>query len=217
MSCVIVFICHDNSSIEHVLSHGHYIIFVGDKEIKDEYRNNPNIIIAKELVNNIETEWKLLTFTAWYAIIKNNLFIEYEYICILEYDVILNDFENQLYKTCKKSHDLISFIASEKKFLKIDINYEVCINYLIKNGFSEYDYNILNVWASSTNHCIKRPILEDFVNWYYPSCLFIKDHDPKKLGYYHERIFAIYCFNKKYDHCYISNILRHLQLVSHKT
>ena len=79
------------------------------------------------------------------------------------------------------------------------------------------EFDNINIWSCSTNHSIKRNIIEDFINWYYPSCLFIKDKDYKKLGYYHERMFAIYCNYKKYNHFIINGILKHLQLLSHKT
>ena len=217
MSCAIIFVCHDNSTIESVLKHNHFIMFVGDKEIKDEHRENPKIIIARDLEHNIEKEWNLLTFTAWYAIIKNNLFIDYEYLCILEYDVILDNFEQNLYSECKKNHDIISFFQSNSNGLRVDINYNVCIEYLILQNLSKGDFDNINIWSCSTNHCMKRNIVNDFVNWYYPSCLFIKDKDYKKLGYYHERLFAIYCNYKQYNNYIINGIIQHLQLVSHKT
>jgi hypothetical protein len=219
MSCVIIFVCHDNLTIDSVLKNtfDHYIIFVGNKELNENHRQNSKIIIARELTNNIEIEWNLLTFTAWYAIIKNNLFIDYDYLCILEYDVILNNFETTLHNRCKENPDIISFIPSGANTLLYDINYSVCIDYLIHQKMSKQDFHNVTIWGCTTNHCMKRSIVEDFVNWYYPSCLFIKDKHFAKLGYYHERLFAIYCFYKKYNHVFINGILRHLQLISHKT
>lgn len=220
MSCVIVFVCHDNSSIEYVLHNNtfnYFIMFVGNKEINEQYAQNPNIITVRNLPHNIEKEWNLLTFTAWYAIIKNNMFIEYEYICVLEYDVILNNFENHLYPLCKAPTDVISFSKANRRAFLFDIKYPVCINYLINNGLTKKHFDDVYTWGGSTNHCMKRTILEDFVNWYYPSCLFIKNRDYKKLGYYHERMFATYCLFKKYNHIFVNNILKHLQLVSHKS
>jgi len=220
MSCVIIFICHDNKTISSVLKKNlkHFIIFVGNKEISDEHRQNSKIIIARELITNIEIEWNLLTFTAWYAIIKNNLFIEYEYLCILEYDVILHtNFETILHNQCKENTDIISFTQSDQNALLWDIDYSVCIEYLINQQLNTQDFHNVTIWGSSTNHCMKRYIVEDFVNWYYPSCLFIKENHYEKLGYYHERIFAIYYFYKKYNHVFLNGILKHLQLISHKS
>jgi GR25 family glycosyltransferase involved in LPS biosynthesis len=192
-------------------------MFVGDKVIDERHAQNKNIIIVKDLPYNIETEWNLLTFTAWYAIIKNNMFVEYEYMCILEYDVILSsNFIEELYPRCK-SKDVISFNEDTHKALLLDVNYSVCINYLVKQGLTHKHFDSIKKWPCSSNHCLKRTILEEFVNWYYPSCLFIKNLDNKKLRYYHERMFAIYCSFKKYNHIILPNILKHLQLVSHNT
>ena len=86
----LVFICHDLNSIlnikKYLIYSNCYIIFVGNKEL---LYDNKKIIIARLYDNNIEHEQKLLTFTAWYLIIKNNLFKEYTHICLLEYDVII--------------------------------------------------------------------------------------------------------------------------------
>ena len=69
---------------------------------------------------NIENEKALLTFTAWYAIIKNNLFSNYKYLCILEYDVVLdNNFKNNLTNICKtQKYDVISFIPINYGFVR---------------------------------------------------------------------------------------------------
>jgi len=56
MSFAIVFVCHDNNSIESVLNYNYYILFVGNREIDENYKNNPKIIIARDLSNNIEHE-----------------------------------------------------------------------------------------------------------------------------------------------------------------
>ena len=74
MSHIIIFVCHNNESISQVIHYNKQIILVGNTEINDEYKNNPNITIARNLEHNIEYEPKLLTFTAWYAISKNKLF-----------------------------------------------------------------------------------------------------------------------------------------------
>ena len=89
-----IFICHNIEIVNNILNDpkkdNFHILFVGELEISEELSNNKRITIAKNLPNNIENEKDLLTFTAWYAIVKNNLFSEYKYICILEYDVLLH-------------------------------------------------------------------------------------------------------------------------------
>jgi len=213
MSVCIVLVCHNNESIQYVLNHNYNIIVVGNNIIKEEYQNNPKIIIARNLPINIEHEPKLLTFTAWYAISKNKLFTEYNHICILEYDVILDAlFKSNLDNVCNQSYDIIQFVTPISHSLFSDINKGVLLEYLKQKNI----YNInLNSWGPTTNKCMKIEILNEFVDWYYPSCLFIKLNDYKQLSWYHERIFAIYTYNKNFNHITCDG-LKHIYLNSHK-
>ena len=194
----IVFVCHDNNSVKKVLSYNYPIIFVGNKPIADEYRNNKNIVIARDLKNNIENEPKLLTFTAWYAIIKNNLFSNYNYICILEYDTWLSD--NcilQLYNLCKFNYSNVISFTEDKEgyhFLR-DVNKMVLQNFLNTKNL-KINLNEKIPWGTSTNQCINRTILSDFIDWYYPDCLEIKIYDEVRLSWYHERLFMLYLKSK---------------------
>jgi hypothetical protein len=215
MSVKIIYICHNEKLINELQSKydNPTIIFVGNSEVKIE---NPNIIIARNLINNIENEPKLLTFTAWYLIAKNNLFTEYDYLCLLEYDVILEaNFENNLIKECAKNENhIISFIPQNNgNCFLCDINYNIFNNYLISKNIH---YNTYELWYSTTNHCIKREILLDFVDWYYPSYLQIKALDYTKLSWYHERLFSAYLNDKKTSIKYLPG-LQHIQLNSHNT
>jgi hypothetical protein len=163
------------------------ILFVGNEEINIK---NKRLIILRNLPYNIENEKDLLTFTAWYAIIKNNLFSKYEYICILEYDVILDSsFQINVIDSCiKKESDIISFIPINHGFFW-DIK-----EYILKFYISQknLEYTIPKTWYATTNHCIKRNILTAFVDWYYPSCQLIKKLDSSKISWYHERLFSYY-------------------------
>ena len=80
----IVLVCHNIDIVTAILAddmkQNFHIIFVGNNPISDELYTNNRITIARNLPNNIESEKELLTFTAWYAIVKNNLFIEYDEI-----------------------------------------------------------------------------------------------------------------------------------------
>jgi len=112
------------------------------------------------------------------------------------------------------NYDIISFTLSEEHIIKYDVNYNILIGYLKARGITNFD---IKSWPSSTNHCMKRTILEDFVNWYYPSCLSIKDRHPIKFGYYHERAFPYYSKNKLYKHLILNNAVKHIQLRSYNT
>lgn len=214
MSVLVVYVCHDNNSLNKIINNKNsYIIFVGKNEIDEDYKNNDKIIVARDLPFNIEHESKLLTFTAWYAIIKNNLFLEYEYLCILEYDTLLsNNFENNLNSLCAvNKYDVISFIEACKISLYLDINLTILDNFL---NLKKIKNEVTN-WACTTNHCIRRNILDNFVNWYYPDCFFIKKLDENKFSFYHERLFMIWLKNKNIDYFTMKG-LEHGFLNSHQ-
>jgi hypothetical protein len=215
-SVIIILVCHDTEIINSILScnknDNFHILFVGDKPISDELSNNPRITVVRNLPDNIEKEKDLLTFTAWYAIIKNNLFIEYNYLCILEYDVILeSNFETELIQICQQNkYDIISFIPDTEHFM-VDIKPDIMTFFLNKKKIL---FKKLDFWFATTNHCLKRTHLSEFVDWYYPACLEIKKLDPAKISWYHERLFVFFIHEKSYN-VYQMNYLSHNFLNSH--
>ena len=218
LSVIIVFICHDNASTQECLQKlpSSKIIFVGDQSIDSELRNNERVIIARELEHNIESEKKLLTFTAWYLVIKNRLFLDYKNICLFEYDISLDPaFESSIKKiTSEDDHDVITFIMDCGHFL-FDVNEIVLDDFVNLKGIENPNKYKNNCWFNTTNHCIKREHLQDFVDWYYPDCLIIKERDFKKLSWYHERLFYIYVKHNNLKVVRINGI-KHLYKNSHK-
>lgn len=210
---IIALVCHNMDIVNSILSdntkQNFHILFVGNGEITIEH---PRIIVVRNLPNNIEKEKDLLTFTAWYAIIKNDLFLNYEYICILEYDVQLKpNFESELISKCNmKKYDVISFIQMDSYFWW-DVK-ENIMNYFLNK--KEMQLNVPDTWFPTTNHCLKRTHLADFVDWYYPDCLDIKKLDPTKISWYHERIFALFTNAYSYK-TYHLNLLSHFFSNSH--
>lgn len=216
---LIIFICHSTETVYECLSktENSKIIFVGDNDIHNDLRLNSRIIIARDLPNNVETEKKLLTFTAWYLIIKNNLFSEYDYLCLFEYDVILDaGFENTLQTlTIENKHDIITFIMCCGFFLK-DIKESVLDEFMISKGILNPNKYKVNCWYTTTNHCMRRSIISDFVDWYYPDCLKIKEKDLAKLSWYHERLFYVYMIYKELSILRINGV-KHLYKDSHSS
>jgi hypothetical protein len=185
----IIFICHNNESIQFVYdkvkrNDDMYIILVGDKSINDEYLIDEKIIIARNYTNHIEQEKKLLTFTAWYLIIHNQLFIDEDYLCLLEYDVSFDDdFLNKLKESYHK-YDIVSFQQTEESF-ESDIDKNKLTSYL-----SQHSLQSLKLWWPTTNHCFRRDLLAEFVNFYFYTYKDIEDDN--NLPFYHERIFSSY-------------------------
>ena len=218
----LIFICHNNESfnmIENYLKYNNcYVIIVGDDiNLINIYKySNEKIIIAKNYKNNIEYEKKLLTFTAWYLIVKNNLFVNFTHLCVLEYDVYFKD--ETIFKQIDiltKTNDIISFYGDKIHF-QTDINIDVLKKYMEIKNINFIHYNDPNLfWYHSTNHCISRNIIEKFVDWYYPDCLIIKLYDYKMLSYYHERLFSIFIIENNYKIYLLQNSLIHYQRVSH--
>ena len=213
----LVLVCHNidivNSILADDIKKNFHIMFVGNNPIKDEWYRNDRITIVRNLQNNIEKEKELLTFTAWYAIIKNYLFIEYDYVCILEYDVQIDQkFEKELIEKCETNvYDIISFIFFSNYFM-FDVKEKV-IKFFLENN--NIEFKKFNNWAATTNHCLKRNIIEEFVDWYYPSCLTIKQLDPIKFSWYHERIFYSFIDSRSYHMGQLPNMLSHSFSGSH--
>jgi hypothetical protein len=219
----IIFVCHNIDSVNTVKKYNTYIIFVGDGLVTSEMSEDPKIIIARDLEYNIEYEKKLLTFTAWYLIIKNNLFMDCRYICILEWDVALQDtfLDNLKSKCLSNKTDVYSIENKVHSFLNITIDFNVVLEFLKENNDLGIDSSIIHTihhegWYPTTNHCIKRKILAEFVEWYYPICInTIKHLDYKYLSWYHERLFAIYLKLKNITPHHVEGG-QHLNMCSHR-
>lgn len=196
----VILVCHTSEIVYSILNDPFkeecIILFVGNNELNSELMNNERIIVARHLQHNIEKYNYLLTFTAWYAIVKNELFSEYKYICILEYDVSLDSyfFDSLLGACMKNKWDIISFLFFNWGF-NIDINEQI-FKYFINKKQDEYHY--LNDWYPTTNQCVTYSILKDFVDWFFPDCLIIKKLHPLKISWYHERVFSHFICNRNY-------------------
>jgi hypothetical protein len=211
MSVEIVFICHDESSVQTVLHYGKPILFVGDKPIKP----NEQLIVVRDLPHHIEHLPKLLTFTAWYAVVKNNLFHEFDFLCLLEWDAVLDEsFESNLKAMCSLEVDAISFMESGLCDLLADVNLEVFFKFLNERGCPQMDVFAIRNWGISSNQCLRRTLLKEFVEWYYP-CDTILEEDPKRISWYHERAYMVY-LSHRYIPYRLCNGLTHLFKNSHQ-
>ena len=223
MSVKIVFICHNLESVEKVIEQNIFvneysIIYVGEFDAPEIVKTNPNVIIAKSFSNNIEHEPKLLSFTAWYLIVKNELFLEYEYICLLEWDAFtMFGFHENLTEICSTlKHDMVSFnkITSSGSIFWEVVPYIMMSFLKDKIDINKNQLNQLT-WYHSSNQCVRRRLLTNFVDWYYPDCLQIKKMDITKFSYYHERLFSIYCIHNKYN-VHVTSGITHESSFTHK-
>lgn len=210
---LIVFICHDKESVQTVPL-GHPILFVGNKEVDKEMRER--VIVVRELPYHIEDIPKLLTFTAWYAIVKNNLFLDFDFLCLLEWDAVLEPgFETELNALCQEGVHAISFMESGLSDLLSDVNLTTFFTFLKAKGCTQSDILSIERWGISSNQCLRRTLLVDFVEWYYPACHFILAEDPARLSWYHERVYMVYLSFRKIPY-HVCSGMKHLFKNSHK-
>jgi hypothetical protein len=211
-----IFVCHDNESMSRIIHHNYYIIWVGNREISDLYMKYPKLIIARNLENNIEYEPRLLTFTAWYAIVKNDLFMDYSYLCILEYDVLIVDsFEKCVKDEIIKQSNIINLSFLIDLNLLMAVDQKLIEDFLVLKDIDPQILSQIKHWGCSTNQCIHRDVLKDFVEWYSDSYSLIKKRDSKEFSFYHERLFMIYLKSRNIEVLYYLQILSHLQIRSH--
>lgn len=215
-------ICHDQEIIEEKISNNSFtglpnfkFLFVGDKKIS---RNDENIIVCRNLPNNIESYPKLCSFTGWYAVSKNNLSTQ-KYSCLLEYDVeITKDFHEsnlQSIKTGVEAYGYFREPINDPMFTRstpwLDAftikTHGLDVKNFIDTNCAEHEF-----WYCTSNFLIQNKTMDNFNDWFYDLAVFKNDG----LGsYMHERMINIYLILNKYKIEYISVVLKHLQLCSH--
>ena len=218
----IFIVCHDYKIIvdlERTNHFGHignykYLLVGESKKIESQFLEK--IIICEKLPNNIEKLKNLLTFTAWYAIVKNNL-SNTEYVSIFEYDV-----EVKKNLDCDLSNfDAVGYIEylidSEKSFRDYPPYIEEYVKKLKIENHEEKIYNLYgsNKWACTTNFTLKRSFLTKFVDYYYD--LIIEDdiYHKIKQAHIHERMVTMFCLIEKSKIKIENSYLDHLGKLSH--
>jgi hypothetical protein len=221
-------VCHDQEIIlERIADNNHnnlHHVFVGNKN-SDQLRNIDNkITICHELPKNLEQYPNLCSFTAWYALSKNQ-FSKNQKLCLLEYDVNLTD---QFYTYHEKE---ISYYIDDQTvvayfytltdhyvfykstpYLEIALKktYDIDLNSFVQKVRDRYP-----LWPTTTNMCMSKNVLDKFVDWFLPMADIFKE---EPLGaYVHERAFFVFCVLNNIEIKYVkSPILSHNQQVSHQ-
>lgn len=218
----IFIVCHDYDMITELEKQNHFkninnykYLLVGEsKKVNSPFLEK--VIICEKLPNNIERLNKLLTFTAWYAIVKNNL-SKTDYVTIFEYDVDIKkslDFDLD-------NFDAIGYIEylidSEKSFRDYPPYIE---EYVKKLKIVNHEQEIHNLygsdkWACTTNFTLKIDFLKDFVDYYYN--LIIEDdiYHRVKQAHIHERMITMFCLKNKNKIKIENGYLEHFGKLSH--
>lgn len=216
----------NSKSVKHLSSYKY--VFVGNGDISKVCHMN-NIIVARQLPFNIEDEeYKLLvSFTAWYALVMNNL-INSKYVALIHYDVKLKeDFESNTIKYLETNENqLLGYVPfsmhsllflkttalSHPLFIAMQKNYNVDIHSLVEE-YIEKTGDI--TWPSADQIAVSTPILCKFVSWFTPLIDELKIF--RECGHSFERSIKIFCILNNMPNIYLPNVLKHYQLDSHNT
>ena len=203
MKCI-VYVCHNQATIDrvaHHLTHDHvYVLLVGTHPTPSPH---PRVVTACTLPHHIEAEHKLLTFTAWYAMVKNKLWDEYESYCILEYDCIVPNMPQFQHELNARTEKVVCFFTDKYNFLN-DVN-PTCFYAFLRSKRITTVFQRDHFWGASTNQCIDKQLLKDFVDWYFPYCLYFKVWDYYNYSFYHERLFAVFLLQQGIPLTVLSN------------
>ena len=204
---LIVYICHNQESVDvcNIKSPNSHILLVGPDNAVSKFPER--LTIVRDLTYNIEDERKLLTFTAWYAIVKNNLFLEHDTLCILEWDATLTSDIPDIH------HDVVFFLTSSAYFFN-EVSSDLLKTYLTDMGLHVNEPN--ETWGTTTNVILRRHVLEKFVDMYYPSSIQHLKKDLYNFSYYHERVFSMFVKTRGFS-VVILPIIHHVQYNSHQS
>jgi hypothetical protein len=185
-------------------------LFVGTGYHSDLFKNKIRYI-CEDLPDNIEQHKTLLAYTAWYAIIKNNLADFTEFVGIFEYDCLLKDNLYKLEDKCELN-TLIGFAPrTTQEYLYLD-----CIPDFVSLLSSEEIQKAKekSVWNASTNCIISVSFLDMFVRWFgtfIPEIIKYKNHP-----HFHERAVNICAANMGLDYKFFPQYVIHFEERSHK-
>jgi len=197
-------------------------IFVGNGDTT-LIKTNPNVIICKNLLFNIEEYPKLTSYTGWYALWKNNLY-DADYINLFEYDVdISNNFNNIFSEDFIQDNEVIGYIpynVHDSSFL----GYKQVSEDLVKSIYKNYNidtYNYINFLPSdslcslTSNHTFNKKTFEQYMKWTEPMINDIKNSPV--AGHQIERSIPLFYILNNIKTMIVPNIINHHQLNSHNT
>jgi hypothetical protein len=166
------------------------ILFVGPLKTPEE----KDMIVLRNLPENIEKLPQFLTFTAWWAISHNSLFTDCDYIALFEWDTHTTpQFWENVRNTLNKSVDAVGFYNHDKHFYFIHSSKKL-LESLQDLKLSVPDTN----WFSSSNCIIKRKKLDEFVALYETQIDHLKDDSLCKWA--HERIYGSWLRTQHVEH-----------------
>lgn len=216
-------VIHDQDTLLDSLKYKKYdsienliFLFVG-KGDTSKVKERKDIIICRDLEHNIEQYKHLVSYTAWYAVWKNNLCDDdVDYVTFLEYDCVLHKNYFQKLKSIlnqKQDIDVVGY-AQINVHNPLFVGDEKTYSLHLKEGLKKvYDIDIqkyikkypLNKKCSIVlNKTIKKNVFDDYMNWSIP---IVDNFDKNSIdsGHSVERLITAY---------YLLNNLNHICLSS---
>lgn len=201
------------------LPHYQYL-FVGPREVS-RLAARSNVIIARELPDNIESYPNLLSFTGWYAVARNGL-ARTPWVTLLEFDVRLaRDFSVSTLEQLRASDGVVGYVPfsfSHPMYLyatpwlipALRQAHGLDLPGLIRDHL---DAGGVDQWAATTNASLPASALAKFVDWFLPvSRVFQRD----AIGaHVHERALPAFCIATGLPHLVLPGVLEHGQARSH--
>ena len=196
-------------------------VFVGKRDSSKVKKLN-NVIVCNDLPCNIEQYPNLTSFTGWYAIWKNNLYLDCDYLNLFEYDInIVKDFEKV--QSDYLDTGILGYIplsVHDPRYVKIE-KFSKEIIESIKKNYGKDIINLINSKSSdsicsvTSNHTFSKKIFEDYMEWVNPLVEDIKNLEMS--GHQIERSISFFYLVKNLKFKVLPGILEHFRLDSHKT
>lgn len=198
-------------------------VLVGQRPT-DLVREWPNVVVARDLPDNIEDQHKFVDFTAWYAIAKNGLG-QARSMALIQYDTVITP--KFSHKTIRKMASspgsvlgYIPWAMSDANFLKNNMG-AAPLAHSVANVYGADIYNLVaeaiasgdDTWPSANSFCLSPARLNQFVDWFVPLMPDIGNVDA--AGHALERAVKIFCLTNGIDCIYESTVAKHFQLNSH--
>ena len=213
----------NNNKLKNLSSYKY--VFLGNRDI-DKIVDYPNVIFARFYEDNIERyNKKLLAFTGWYLIWKNQL-TDADFVNLLEYDVILSDDFEKVQNEMLSQSD-ISFMGYQLINVKEHwyVGEKSCSEALIKSIEKNYNVKYYDMVDSmpanlavtiTSNHSFDTKHFDNYMKWMEPMIEDIKDED--MAGHMPERSVSMYYLIHRIPGISCNtNILKHYRLDSHET
>lgn len=214
--------CHDQNFILNSITNkrykildSHYYVFLGFNNV-EKVRNIENVIISRELNDNIEVDKRCLQYCGWYSLYKNNL-LDSDYIRLIDYDVDILKLNNETNFDVKSGMGLdfnfyfdYGFGESENFKNYIKNNYNITTNKLIENYSKKFNQK---KWFSIGDVLIKVDIFKNFMEWFYK--VYLLNKESKYFAHHFERYLTIYCLLNDIQYEIKNDEVIHRQLKSH--